>query len=123
MSHELVAILDRMDGSETIKYLIYQAVVWTQFLVGSLDEALRNAKRQRQLEAAGDPHTRAFSIATVGLIEIVSGDHLQGRARLREATEYIRVSTDAVNQAQIASYWASLDGDRIRSRRRFRSPC
>ena len=45
MSHELVAILDRMDGSETIKYLIYQAVVWTQFLVGSLDEALRNAER------------------------------------------------------------------------------
>ena len=110
MSHELVAILDRMDGHERIKYLIYQAVVWTQFLVGSLGEALGNAERQRRFEAAGDPRTRAFSIATVGLIEIVSGEHLQGRAHLREATKYIRVSTDAVNQAQIASYWASLTG-------------
>lgn len=99
MSQELVTILDRMDGNEAMKYLIYQAVVWTQFLIGHLEEALDNAERQSALEAAGDPRTRAFSIASVGVIEIVSGEHLQGRAHLSEATEYIRGSAETVNQA------------------------
>ena len=80
MSYELVDVLDRIDGQDTLKYLIYQAIVWVQVIAGRFADALGNAAKQSALDPTPDPYMRAFSIASLGVLGFMSGDRRESRA-------------------------------------------
>lgn len=107
LSYELAETLTWISGSDPVKALIYQAVVYTQFMVGDIPMALQNSQRQHRLTAAGDQRVRLFSIATDGVIEIVTGHFDRGREHLMAATVCIPPG-DAITQAQLTTYWATL---------------
>ena len=108
MAREVAALVRVIEADEALKFELLNSVTWTQFLNCDVADAFNNVALQATYAHAKiSRRTALMSLATVGVLGIVTGDHVNGRRDLRQATRQLR-ELDPVGYAVCLAYWCGL---------------
>ena len=122
MAREVAALVRVIEADEALKFELLNSVTWTQFLNCDVADAFDNVALQATYAHAKiSRRTALMSLATVGVLGIVTGDHVNGRRDLWQATRQLR-ELDPVSYAVCLAYWCGSVSAGPGTGRRLRRP-